>query len=46
MVVRKAFDLRLQHGEPLFVPKYMSHEIGAGIPDVVRVRIDGCEDIK
>jgi len=45
MTTWESFNL-WPHGEPLLVPKEVMHGIVAGYPDVVRVCIDRCEDIK
>ena len=46
MVVRESFYLRSQHSGPGFVPTEVHDEVGADVPDVVRVRGERCEDVE
>jgi len=46
MVIREPFDPWPQNDEPWFVPREVRREIATGLPDVVRVGVDGCEDIE
>ena len=46
MIIRESFYFWSQHSEPWFVPLEVSNEIGAGVPGVIRNRVEGCEDIE
>jgi len=46
VIVREPFDFWSQNDEPLFVPNEVVRESGAGFPDIVRVLVNGCEDIE
>ena len=41
MVIWEPLDLRLQNDQSTLVPIKVLHKVGEGIPDIVRVRIDG-----
>ena len=46
MVIRESFYFWSQYSESRFVPFEVGNEIGAGVPDVVRVRVEKCEDVE
>ena len=46
MVIWETLHLWPQYDESWFVPIEVLREIFAGIPDIIRVCIDGCEDIE
>ena len=46
MVIWHPFDLWPQRDQPFFVLIKVHHGMGTGIPDVDRVCIHGCGDIK
>ena len=46
MIIRGSFDFWPQNGEPVFMPGEVPHEIGAGVSDADRVRVDRLENIE
>ena len=45
-MIRESFDLWPQNDEPLLVMSEVPYEIGTGVPDVGRARVDRGEDIE